>query len=164
MMKALVSVAAVALVVGPALTLAQVRPDFSGRWGISQANSSAGAVGNSAKVIFPSELIVMQHPGELHVEMRFARAADTITAVYKFDGSDITLSTPAGITETARATWEGQQLVITARRVVSTAFGDFVTDTKEMWSRTGNVLTVRKTQSTDGLAATETAIFEYGKP
>lgn len=53
---------------------------------------------------------------------------------------------------------------ITARRVVSTAFGEFVTDTKEIWSRTGDVLTIQKTQSSEGISDTETAVFERIQP
>lgn len=153
------SVAALMLVSVPVLLLAQTRPDFSGKWKISQAKSSAGATGNSAKVSFPSELIVKQHAAELYLETRFPRT-DPLTAVYKLDGSEVTVGTPAGVTEKAKATWDGEKLVITARRVVATPFGDFATDTKEVWSLTGNILTIGKTQSAEGLSDTETAVFD----
>jgi hypothetical protein len=137
---------------------AQEGPDFSGTWEISQARSTPGALGNQAKVAFASELIVQQRGGELHVEMRTPRQ-DTISAVYRLDGSEITVKTPPGIVETARARLEGSTLVITARRVVSSAFGDFVTDTKESWTRSGTVLTVLKTASADNVVATETGVY-----
>lgn len=152
-------VAALALVTLPALTSAQAKPDFSGRWKISQAKSSPGTIGNSAKVGFPSELVIQHHPTELQVEMRIPRT-DPVTAVYKLDGTEIALGTPAGITETAKAVWDGDKLVITARRIISTAFGDFVTDSKEIWSRNGSVLTIAKTQTADGVSQTETGIFD----
>lgn len=153
------SAAALVLVTVPALALAQARPDFSGSWRISQAKSSGGATGNNAKVSFPSEVVIRQNPAELHVVTTFPRS-DPVTAVYKLDGSEITVAISAGITEKARAMWDGDKLVIAARRVISSAFGDFVSDTKEIWSRTGNALTVQKTQSSEGLAATETAVFD----
>lgn len=157
------SVAALVLVTAPALALAQARPDLSGSWKISQAKSSAGATGNNAKVSFPSELLIKQNPAELHVVRTFPRT-DPVMAVYKLDGSETAVAISAGITEKAKAMWEGDKLVIIARRVISSAFGDFVTDTKEIWSRSGNVLTVQKTQSAEDLTDTETAVFDRALP
>jgi hypothetical protein len=159
----LVAVAALVLVAAPALTGAQTRPDFSGKWEISQAKSSPGATGNGANISFPSELVITQRPVELHVEIRFPRS-EPLTTVYKLDGTEVTVGTPAGVNEKAKATWDGQNLVITARRVVSTAFGDFVTDSKEVWSRTGNVLTIGKSQSSDGVSERERAVFDKDQP
>ncbi len=157
------SVAALALAALPALAPAQTRPDFSGRWEVSQSKSSPGAVGNRATVAIASEMIVTQRSSELQVEMRFPRTETPITVVYTFDGSEVVVGgTPDDVTEKARAMWDGNALVITARRVVSTAFGDFVTDTKEVWSTSGDVLTIQKTQSGDGVSDSETAVFERG--
>ena len=137
---------------------AQGRPDFSGRWQISQAKSSAGATGNNATISFPSELVITQHPSELHVEFRYPRSAPLKT-IYKLDGSEIVINLPSSVVERAKAGWEGDRLVISARRVVSSAFGDFVTDSKETWSRTADVLTIQKTQFSDGVTDSETAVF-----
>lgn len=160
-MKPLVvaSVAALVLATVPGVARAQTGPDFSGKWRISQAKSSRGATGNSASVNFPSELIIKQSPAELHVEMRLPRT-DPVTAVYKLDGTEVTVATPAGIFEKAKARWDGGKLVITARRVVSTPFGDFVTDSTEVWSRSATSLTIGKTQTAEGVSATETAVFD----
>ena len=163
----LVPVAALVLVAAPALTgaprlrsgQAQTRPDFSGTWEISQAKSSAGATSNGANISFPSELIITQRPAELHVEIRFPRSEPFMT-IYTLDGTEVTAGTPSGVNEKAKAMWEGQTLVITARRIVSTQFGDFITDSKETWSRTGNVLTIRKSESSDGLNQNETAVYD----
>lgn len=151
--------AAAAAALMPAFALAQARPDFSGRWEVSQAKSTTGAVGNGATISFGSELAVTQHPAELHVELRHPRSAP-MTTIYKLDGSEVTVATPADVKETARATWDGQTLVITATRVVSTQFGPFASETKETWSRAGNVLTIRKTQNADGIIDNETAVYD----
>ncbi|MBI3046809.1 MAG: hypothetical protein HYY76_00705 [Acidobacteria bacterium] len=140
---------------------AQAKPDFSGSWKINQAKSSAGATGNNAKVSFPSELVVTQQAGAVHVEIRFPRT-DPVKVTYTADGSEVAVPIP-GVTEKARAAWDGDRLVITARRVVSTAFGEFITDTKEIWTRTGDVLTIQKTQSSEGLSETETAVFDRSR-
>jgi hypothetical protein len=153
----------VALAAAPALAQAQTRPDFSGKWEISQAKSSAGATSNSANISFASELIITQRPAELHVEIRFPRS-EPLTTVYKLDGSEITAGTPAGVTEKAKAAWDGNSLVVTARRVVSSAFGDFVTDSKEIWTRTGNVLTITKTETSDGVVTNERAVYDRDQP
>ena len=142
---------------------AQGRPDLSGRWQISQAKSSAGATGNNATISFPSELVITQHPAELHVESRYPRSEPQKT-VYKFDGSEITITLPSNVTERARASWDGDRLVISARRVVTSPFGEFVTDMKEVWRRAGNVLTVQKSQSSQGLTDSETAVFDRAQP
>jgi hypothetical protein len=157
------SIVAVALTAASALTIAQARPDFSGKWEISQAKSSAGATSNSANIAFPSELIVTQRPAELHVETRFPRS-EPLTTVYKLDGSEITAGTPAGVTEKATATWDGNNLVITARRVVASAFGDFVTDSKEIWTRADSVLTISKTETSDGVVNNERAVYDREQP
>src|SRR5688572_9958616 len=102
-------VVVVALATAPALAQAQARPDFSGKWEISQAKSSAGATSNSANISFPSEVIITQRPAELHVEVRFPRS-EPLTTVYKLDGSEITAGTPAGVTEKAKAAWDGNTL------------------------------------------------------
>jgi hypothetical protein len=157
------AVAALVLAAVGAPAQEQAGPDLSGRWHVSQARSSPGALGNSAKVSFASELIVQERSGDLHVEMRIPRT-DPVTAVYKLDGSEVTVATPAGIVEKAKAVRDGQMLVITARRTVSSAFGDFVTDTKESWTRTGDVLTIRKTSTSEGISATETVVYEKAQP
>jgi len=154
----------VAVVATPAPAAAQTRPDFSGRWEISQSKSSPGAIGNGAKISFASELILAQTPTELRVEMHYPRTPVPIVVVYKFDGSEATVTLSEGTTEKGTARWEGDKLVITSRRTVSTAFGNFVTDSKEAWSRMGNVLSIQKTQSSDGLSDTETAIFDRDQP
>lgn len=158
----LVSVAAIVLLTAPAPTPAQTGPDFSGRWKISQAKSTRGAVGNGARVTFPSEMIIKQHPAELHIESSLPRTP-SVTTVYKLDGSEVTVTMAEGITgvtEMAKATREGATLVIAARRVVSTPIGDLVTDSKEVWSRNGNVLSIARTQTSFGLSENETAVYE----
>jgi hypothetical protein len=157
--RALPATALALALADPISAAAQAQPDFSGHWKISQAKSSTGATGNNATISFPSELVIKQQPAELHVESRYPRSA-ALTAVYKLDGSEITINLPSSVTEKARARWEGGNLIITARRVVSSAFGEFVTDIKETWSRAGNVLTVQKTQSADGVTDAETAVFD----
>lgn len=106
--------------------------------------------------------MITQHPAELHVELRYPRS-EPLKTIYRLDGSEIVINLPSSVVERAKAGWEGDRLVISARRVVSSAFGDFVTDSKETWSGTADVLTIQKTQSSDGVIDAETAVFVRAK-
>ncbi len=154
------SIATIALLAVAASATAQARQDYSGRWALSQSKSTPGAAGNAATISFGSEVIVTQSPTELKVESRFPRVEATQIAVFKFDGSEVTLPLSEGVVEKAKAAWEGDKLVITARRVVSTQFGDFVSETKETWSVTGNLLTIQKTLTSDGVNDSQKAVFD----
>jgi hypothetical protein len=156
----LLPIAAIALLAVPASAAAQTHQDYSGKWALSQAKSTQGAAGNGATISFGSELIVTQSPTELKVESRYPRVEATQIAVFKFDGSEVTIPLSEGVVEKAKAAWEGDKVVITARRVVSTNFGDFVSETKETWSRSGNLLTIQKTLTADGVNDSQTAVFD----
>jgi hypothetical protein len=149
-----------ALIAVPAAALAQTHQDYSGKWALSQAKSTRGAAGNGAIISFGSELVVTQSPTEVKVESRYPRVEATQIVAFKLDGSEVTVPLPEGISEKAKAAWDGDRLVITAHRVVSSAFGDFSSDTKETWNRMGNVLTIQKTLNADGVISNETAWFD----
>ena len=155
----LLSIVATTLLV-PASATAQAHQDYSGRWALSQSKSTPGAAGNAATISFGSELIITQSATELKVEMRFPRVEQTQIVVFTFDGSEVTHPLSEGVVEKAKAVWEGDKVMITARRVVSTQFGDFVSETKETWSRTGNLLTIQKTLVSDGVTDSQTAVFD----
>ena len=72
----------------------------------------------------------------------------------------MTFPVSEGVVEKASAVWQGDRLTITAHRVVSTRFGEFVTDTKETWNRTENLLTIQKTLTSAGVTDTQTAVFD----
>ncbi len=159
----LLSIVAIMLLAVPAPATAQAHQDYSGRWALSQSKSTPGAAGNGATISFGSELLVAQSPTELKVESRFPRVEQIQIAVFRFDGSEVTLPLSEGVVEKAKAAWEGDTVVITARRVVSTQFGEFVSETKETWSRTGNLLTIRKTLTADSVTDSQTAVFDESK-
>jgi len=154
------SIAAVALLAIPALAMAQAHQDYSGRWALSQSKSTPGAAGNGATISFGSEVVVTQTPTELKVESRFPRVEQTQTVVFKLDGSEVTIPLGDGVVEKAKAGWDGDNVTISARRVVTTQFGEFVSETKETWSRTGNLLTVEKTLKSDGITDSQKAVFD----
>lgn len=154
------AVVATALITIPASPYAQAHQDYSGQWVLSQSKSTRGAAGNGAVISFGSELIITHTPTEVKIEARYPRVEQTQIVVFKLDGTEVTVPLPEGITEKAKASWEGDKLVIMARRVVSTQFGNFESETKEIWNRMGNVLTIQKTLTADGVTNNETAWFD----
>ena len=144
----------------PAVAAAQAHQDYSGKWALSQSKSTPGAAGNGTSISFASELVVTQSAGELKTEMHFPRIEQPQVVVFKLDGSEVTFPVSEGVVEKASAVWQGDRLTITAHRVVSTRFGEFVTDTKETWNRTENLLTIQKTLTSAGVTDTQTAVFD----
>jgi hypothetical protein len=142
-----------------AAAFAQGRPDFSGTWRFNQAKSSQDIAGNTPIVPFPSQLVVKQTATELHVDGTSVRQQPT-SAVFKLDGSKVSIKAPSGITETGEAKVEGSNLVITSRRSFTSPLGETVVDFKEVWTLTGSVLTIEKTRTESGDSATVKAVFD----
>jgi len=142
-----------------ASALAQGRPDFTGTWRFNQQKSTPGIAGNTPNIAFPSQIVAKQSATEFDVAMTSVRQ-QPVSAVYKLDGSQVTVQAPAGITETGSAKIEGATLVITTRRSFSSPAGDTVVQFKEVWSLAGPVLTIEKTRVEDGESSTEKAVYD----
>ena len=143
----------------PAAAFAQGRPDFSGTWRFNQAKSSPDIAGNTPIVPFPSQLVVKQTATEVQVDGTSVRQQPT-SAVFKLDGSKVSIKAPSGITETGEAKLEGANLVITSRRSFTSPLGETVVDFKEVWTINGNALTIEKTRTESGDSATVKAVFD----
>jgi len=138
---------------------AQSTPSLAGTWKLNFDKSGDRIAGNGAAVPFSSEMVITQSPTELSVERTSVRQAP-FKAVYKLDGSRVTVSAPAGISETAEAKFDGAMLIIASRRSFSSPAGDTVIEFREIWTVAGNVLTVKKTVTQDGESDTETAVYD----
>jgi hypothetical protein len=159
-MKRLTFVLAVALALGvQTMSFGQARPDFSGTWRYNQSKSNPNTAGNTPNIAFPSQIVVKQTPTEISVDSTSVRQ-QPVSAVYKLDGSKVTVQAPPGITETGEAKFDGGNLVITSRRSFSSPAGDIVNDFKEVWTVTGNTLTIQKTRTQSGDSSTEKAVYD----
>jgi len=136
----------------------QGKPNFSGRWSYNQALSSPGTFGNNPLVSFPSELLIKQTPAELHWQASSVRQ-DAIAAIFKLDGSEVTMTGASEMTMRGKAILEGDKLVITSKRSYSSPAGDITTDFKEVYGVAGDVLTIEKTQTTGGISSTLKAVY-----
>jgi len=143
----------------PAGAFAQARPDLSGTWLLNFDKSGPEVAGNGADVPFPSQLVVTQSATELSVKRSSVRQAP-FAAVYKLDGSRVNVEAPGGITETGEARFEGATLIITSHRSFPSPVGDTVVDFTEIWSLSGNVLTVKKTMTQEGESQTASAVYD----
>ena len=157
-MKRLLIVLSLALGVH-AVTLAQAQPDFSGTWRYNQGKSNPNTAGNTPNIAFPSQIVVKQTATEISVDSTSVRQ-QPVSAVYKLDGSKVTVQAPPGISETGEAKIDGGNLVITSRRSFSSPAGDIVNDFKEVWTLTGNTLTIVKTRTQSGDSITEKAVYD----
>lgn len=143
----------------PPCAFSQAKPDFSGTWLLNFDKSGPDVAGNGADVPFPSQLVVTQSATELSVKGSSVRQAP-FAAVYKLDGSRVNVEAPAGITETGQARFESATVVITSRRSFPSPVGDTVVEFMEIWSVSGNVLTVKKTMTQEGESQTASAVYD----
>jgi hypothetical protein len=159
-MKRLMMVVSVVLALGvQAVALAQARPDFSGTWRLNVGKSGPNVAGNTPNIPFPSQIAVKQTPTDISVESTSVRQ-QPISAVYKLDGSKVTVKAPEGISETGEAKLDGGNLLINSRRSFSSPAGDVVVEFKEVWSLNGNALTIQKTRIQSGDSSTEKAVYD----
>jgi len=161
MKRALTQLAAIFVLAAPHLAYAQGRPDLGGTWVLNYDKSGPEVAGNGADVPFPSQMIVVQSPTELSVKRSSVRQSP-FAAVYKLDGSKVTVEAPADIKETGEAKFDGTALVVTSRRLFSSPAGDTVVDFTEIWTLNGNVLTVKKTMTQEGESQSATAVYDKG--
>lgn len=147
---------AVALAV-PALAHAQA--NFSGKWTYDQAKSGRGTAGNNPSVSFPTDLVIKHTPTEFGLETSTTRQ-EAVKAVYKLDGSEMTVPGGAsGVTLKGKARLEGDKLVVESTRSFSSPAGPIVNQFKEVYSLTGNTLTVEKTQNIGGIENKGVAVY-----
>jgi hypothetical protein len=127
---------------------------FSGRWVFNQQASGRNEGGTS----LPSELLLAQTSDELYLQGTSSRQ-DPLEIVYELDGSQVNAQVSAAIFETGRARLDGENLVITMRRTFASPAGQVVADIRDVYSVTGNVLTVQRTQTIDGVASAAKAVY-----
>ena len=159
-MRRLMIVLTLALAMGAqAAAFAQAKPDFTGTWRFNQAKSNPNIAGNTPNIPFPSQIVVKQTAADVAIDSTSVRQ-QPFSALFKLDGSKVTIKAPSGITESGEAKFEGANLVITSRRSFSSPAGETIVDFKEVWSLSGNVLTIEKTRAQDGESTSEKAVFD----
>jgi hypothetical protein len=172
-MNKLLALMACAALAAPALIEAQTKADFSGTWTFDAAKSDpaggpggggggggrgpggGGRMGGGT----PSKLVIKQTGSELTVERTLPNGTET--AVYKLDGSESTNKVGMGEAK-VKASWDGANLVLTGKQAVSTPQGDFEIDSKDVYSRSGDVLTISTSRTTPRGEMTRKLVFNKG--
>ena len=91
-------------------------------------------------------MTIKQTAAELSIDRTTAQGNQT--AVYKLDGSESKNTIGMG-PATSKATWDGAKLVIATTQTVQGRGGSEITvESKEIYSRDGNTLTIETTRTT----------------
>ena len=115
----------------PPAVFAQAKPDLSGTWLLNYDKSGPEVAGNGADVPFPSQMVVAHSAAELSVKRSSVRQAP-FAAVYKLDGSRVSVEAPDGIMETGEARFDGATLAVKSRRSFVSPVGETVVEFTEI--------------------------------
>ena len=155
-MKPVLGVVLAAVVALSPLVVLQAQADISGKWTYDPAKSRRG------DLQFPVDLVIKQSPTEVSVESSATRQA-AVTVTYRLDGMETTTVVPGGITVKAKAKMDGDKFLVDERRSFNTPGGELVNDIKEVYSVSGNTLTVQRTMTT-GRGEQRDGRLQQGRP
>jgi hypothetical protein len=143
------------LAIVPHTAFGQAKADLSGTWTFDEAKSDpaparggggGGRGGGRMGGAPATAMTIKQSATELTVERTTAMGNQT--AVYKLDGSPSTNTIGPG-QATSKALWEGSGLVIqTSQTMQGRGGGEITVESKEVYSVSGNVLTIETTRTT----------------
>ena len=153
----------------PAAALAQAKTDFSGAWTFDEAKSDpaparagggggggGGRGGGRMGGAPPTAMTIKQTAAELSMDRTTAQGAQTV--VLKLDGSDSQNTIGMG-PATSKAVWDGPRLVVTTTQTVQGRGGEITINSKEIYSVSGNVLTIETTRTTPAGEQTRKLIY-----
>jgi hypothetical protein len=164
------TVTALALVLAlPSLVFAQAKTDFSGTWTFDEAKSDpaparAGGGGGGGRGggrmggAPATAMTIKQTATELSMDRTMAQGPQTV--VLKLDGTDSTNTIGMG-PATSKAVWDGPRLVVTTTQTMQGrgGGGEVTITSKEIYSVSGNVLTIETTRTTPAGEQTRKLIY-----
>jgi hypothetical protein len=161
-----VAASAVAVIVlVPALLSAQAKTDFSGTWTLdrkaSAINDGGKNEGRGAGLPTATEMVIKQSATEMAVNSTapdsYAFSGNPVPAAdglfrfnstYKLDGSEFQANCPP-CDATGKSTWAGGKLTISAKRkLFAGALGFIETEDVDVYSLSGDILTLERTVDT----------------
>jgi hypothetical protein len=146
-----------ALAVAPSAVMAQGKTDFSGTWTFDEAKSDpapagrgggggGGRGGGRMGGAPATAMTIKQTATELSIDRTTAQGNQT--AVYKLDGTESKNTIGPG-PATSKAAWDGARIAIATTQTVQGRGGQEITvESKEIYSRDGNTLTIETTRTT----------------
>jgi hypothetical protein len=167
-MKRALVFCAVLLLAMPIVAFAQ-KADLSGSWTFDEAKSDpapagrggggGGGRGGGRGGAAASKMVIKQTAGELTVDRTLPNGAETL--VFKLDGSESVNKMGPGEAK-SKASWDGNNLVITSQQQVQTPNGTFDITVKDVYSVQGGVLTLTTTRSTGRGDITRKLVYNKG--
>ena len=164
MRRAFLAAVIVALVL-PCGSSAQDRPDFSGTWKFSSVLSGqvgGGGGGAAGGRNWATTLVITQTPDRIEVQGSAFQQL-TQTATYTLDGKETTFRSAGDITTKATAVWDGNALVITARRSFVGPQGEVAYDQREVYSLVNGNLAVERTDIQQGKSTSRKGVYAKGE-
>ena len=163
-MRRAFSVAVSGVLLLPALTSAQEKPDFSGTWTFDGALTAVAVNGPGAggRNSWPMTLAIKQTRTQMEVESgAYQQLTQTVT--YALDGSETTARSAGDITTRAVAVWDGDRLGVTSRRSFNGPQGEVTINLKEVYSLVNGNLTVDRTETQQGKPLTRKVVYSRGR-
>ena len=153
MIKSLMAALAVCIAL-PSTGLAQAKPDFSGAWTFDEVKSDpapargggGGRGGGRMGGAPATTMTIKQTATELTIDRAMVQGPQT--AVFKLDGSESTNTIGMG-PASSKAIWSGATLVVTTTQTMQgRGGGEMTVESKEIYSRDGDTLTIETTRTT----------------
>ena len=171
-MMRVVAAALVTALVAPAPTWAQAKPDLSGKWTLDEAKSDpaparAGGGGRGGRGGGrmgggpATAMTIKQTATDLTIER--TTPMGTQTATYKLDGTESRNTMGMG-TASSKASWNGARLVIDSTQTMPGrgGGGEMTIESKEIYGRDGDTLTIEVTRSTPMGTQTRKLVYNRG--
>jgi hypothetical protein len=131
-----------ALAVVAAPTGAQGNRALEGTWTLDRGATPGGRGQGIAGIPVATTMSITVSPGDVTIESDTGSGQTLQTAVYKLDGSMNPVPGPLGWDTKATASWDGNALVLLTRRSMQGPTGTMGVDVKDVYSVTGDVLTI----------------------
>jgi hypothetical protein len=123
------------------------RSGLPGTWvATAPAGGRGGGRGNFAGFSTPTRVVIAESPGEVSVSSNTGTQNQMQTALYKLDGAEHPVPGPIGWDTRAIAAREDGRLAVTIRRTIEGPDGPLNFEIKEIYSVSGNVLTLERSQ------------------
>ena len=117
----------------PAVSSAQAKPDFSGKWvqDMDRSDPMGGPGGGGRGPAGPQNVTITQSAAELVIERETPNGP--MKTVYKLDGSDSENTTARGTSKT-KSTWEGATLVTAGTQTMNMQGNEVTMEMREVRS------------------------------
>ena len=125
-----------------------VRSGLSGNWVAAAAGGRGGGRGNFAGFSTPTRVVITESPGDVTVSSNTGTQNQMQTALFRLDGSEQPVPGPIGWDTRATAAREDSTLIVTIARTIEGPDGPLNFQIREIYSVSGDVLTLERSQGT----------------